>query len=485
MWFEVDKEGLAKLCARRGKVFVIHELLQNCWDLDGAGTTKVTFQPVTGRPLATLTVEDDDPNGFADLAHAYTLFAESAKKSNPNKRGRFNLGEKLVLSLCEEATITSTKGGLRFDRDGRHTLRRRREAGSLIECTIRMTRDEYDEALRLATLVLPPADSRTYLNGERIAVRTPIGVACSVALPTEVMNEDGSLRRAVRETDVRVHRPLPGETPHLFEMGIPVMELPEDDFHISVEQKIPLGLERDAVTPAYLSRLRAYVLGVTHKLLEPHRASATWVNDALGDAAVDPRSVRAVIDKRFGDKAVISDPSDLEGTNMAVAQGYTVVAGGTFPKPVGGGTARPRPLLPAGQVTPSPRPFSPDGEPLSLIPPAEWTPDMLTFADLTNIIAGRCADIDTVTVMFTHDRNWRFNAAYGRDSDRVGHMYVNAGRLGSAFFGPPCRQEQLRLILHELAHHAGHHLEAAYHEALCQMGAALAILARDRPGLFR
>ena len=75
MWFEVDKEGLAKLCARRGKVFVIHELLQNCWDLDGAGTTKVTFQPVTGRPLATLTVEDDDPNGFADLAHAYTLFA--------------------------------------------------------------------------------------------------------------------------------------------------------------------------------------------------------------------------------------------------------------------------------------------------------------------------------------------------------------------------------------------------------------------------
>ena len=211
MWFEVDKDGLAKLCARRGKVFVIHELLQNCWDLDGAGTTKVTFEPIPGKALARLVVEDDDPDGFSDLTHAYTLFAESAKKTDTRKRGRFNLGEKLVLALCEDATIISTKGGLRFDRSGRHTLRRRREAGSLIECTIRMTREEYDEALRQAVMVLPPSGTVTLLNGVPLMPRTPDGAADNVPLPTEISGPDGSLRRTVRSTEVRAYRPLPGE----------------------------------------------------------------------------------------------------------------------------------------------------------------------------------------------------------------------------------------------------------------------------------
>jgi 3-(3-hydroxy-phenyl)propionate hydroxylase len=33
---------------------------------------------------------------LSDLTHAFTLFAESAKKGDAEKRGRFNLGEKLV-----------------------------------------------------------------------------------------------------------------------------------------------------------------------------------------------------------------------------------------------------------------------------------------------------------------------------------------------------------------------------------------------------
>jgi hypothetical protein len=48
------------------------------------------------------------------LSHAFRLFAESAKITNPEQRGRFNLGEKLVLALCDEITIRKTKGGLRL-----------------------------------------------------------------------------------------------------------------------------------------------------------------------------------------------------------------------------------------------------------------------------------------------------------------------------------------------------------------------------------
>ena len=64
--------------------------------LDEAGVTQiaVTLALVPGRPLADLTVEDDSPEGFHDLTHAYTLFAEAYKRGNPEQRGQFNLGRK-------------------------------------------------------------------------------------------------------------------------------------------------------------------------------------------------------------------------------------------------------------------------------------------------------------------------------------------------------------------------------------------------------
>ena len=73
-WFDVDKTGLAKLMAGRPKEFLVYELVQNAWD-QNVTEVNVTVEPVPGQPLATVTVTDDDPNGFADLHDAYTLFA--------------------------------------------------------------------------------------------------------------------------------------------------------------------------------------------------------------------------------------------------------------------------------------------------------------------------------------------------------------------------------------------------------------------------
>src|ERR1051325_3842621 len=140
-WFAVDKQGLAKILERKGKEFALLELIQNAWD--EPGVSKVTASlDYRGRNRALLVVEDDAPEGFKDLSHAFTLFAESGKKSNPEQRGRFNLGEKLVLALCDEVTIQTTQGGLRFEGKHRHALRAKRTVGSRIECLIRMTEDE-------------------------------------------------------------------------------------------------------------------------------------------------------------------------------------------------------------------------------------------------------------------------------------------------------------------------------------------------------
>src|ERR1035441_6537445 len=114
MWFDVDKVGLGKLLERKGKKFVLFELIQNAWD-QNVSRVDVTLTKEPGSRYATICVEDDDPDGFKDLSHAWTLFAESDKKADAQKRGRFNLGEKLVLAVCVEAEIISTSGGVRFD----------------------------------------------------------------------------------------------------------------------------------------------------------------------------------------------------------------------------------------------------------------------------------------------------------------------------------------------------------------------------------
>src|SRR6266436_4963409 len=159
-WFEVDKQGLAKILERKGKAFVLFELIQNAWD--EARVTKVSAAlEYKGRNKALLSVEDDAPEGFKDLSHAFTLFAESTKKTNPEQRGRFNLGEKLVLALCDEVTIQTTQGGLRFEGKHRHALRAKRTVGSRIECLIRMTEEDCRHVECEVGKLIPPKSLTT------------------------------------------------------------------------------------------------------------------------------------------------------------------------------------------------------------------------------------------------------------------------------------------------------------------------------------
>src|SRR6202789_2367208 len=96
-WFDVSREGLGKQAEEHSRGRLIGELIQNALDEAGVTQIAVALAPVPGRPLADLTVEDDSPEGFRDLSHAWTLFAESYKRGNPEQRGQYNFGEKLVL----------------------------------------------------------------------------------------------------------------------------------------------------------------------------------------------------------------------------------------------------------------------------------------------------------------------------------------------------------------------------------------------------
>jgi hypothetical protein len=200
-WFDVDKAGLGRQAEEQSKGRLIGELIQN--GLDEAGVTRIdiTLTPVPGRPLAALTVADDGPEGFRDLTHAYTLFADSYKRGNPEQRGQYNLGEKMVLAVCESASISTTKGTVVFDREeGRiDKPRQKRERGSVFQGRIKMTREEYPQVCDYLRSLLLPENVVVTFNGDRLLPRKPLRTV-EASLETPVADDNGVMRLRVRKS---------------------------------------------------------------------------------------------------------------------------------------------------------------------------------------------------------------------------------------------------------------------------------------------
>jgi hypothetical protein len=474
-WFEVDRAGLAKLLERRGKEFALFELISNAWDTN-ADQIRVEFTPLAGVPKARLVVTDNDPNGFTDLSHAFTLFAESEKKTKSEKRGRFNLGEKLVLAICDEAVIESTQGGVIFDHKGRHALKKKRESGSSVQMTLRMTRAEYDVALAAIRTLIPPGGTATWLNGEGIPMRKPLA-EFEATLPTESADADGNLKRTTRKTTVRVYEPFPGETAALYELGIPVVET-NDKWHVDVQQKVPLNMDRDNVPPSFLRDVRTLVVNALHEKLTKEDANAPWVREATSDSDCAPEATETVMTLRFGAQRVAFDPSDPEANSLAVSKGYTVVHGGMMNATEWSNAKKASSILPAGQVTPSPKPYSDGGDPLKLVPEEKWTPGVKRVVRYSEELAFKIMN-RSISVRIASDITWPFAATYG-----AGQLTFNLGRLGHAFFDGGLRAVD-ELLIHEFGHeYSDNHLDEKYHDALCRLGSKLADLARNDPGFF-
>ncbi len=477
-WFTVDKEGLAKLLARKGKEFVLYELLQNAWDT-GAKSVEVSLRPIEGKPQAQLVVTDDDPDGFRDLAHAWTLFAESEKKADPEKRGRFNLGEKLVLALCHEATIMTTTGNVVFAPDGKRMVgRTKRDQGSEFSAVIRMTREELAEASKAIQRLIPPVGVETVFNGAALPTRV-CADRFQTHLSTEIANEEGYLKKVARETWIEMYEPLEGETPSLYEMGIPVVET-GDKWHYNIMQKVPLNSDRDNVTPGWLQYLRMLVLNQTHAKISKDDATQKWVRDASADLDVTPEALETVMTHRFTKKRVIADPTDPEGTKRAMSEGYTVVSGGSLSREEWQNVKRDGTMLPAGQVTPSPKIHeSPDGKD-DEVPFEKWTDGMKRISSWAAALGRVLLEMD-ISVRIVNRFTANHGAWYG-----PGHLTLNLARLGHAWFNEGPREEVDRLIIHEFGHHfSSDHLSHAYHDALCKLGAKLTSFALEDPEFFK
>lgn len=503
-WFDVDKEGLAKLLEGRGKIALIHELIQNSWDTD-TKTVVVKLDPLKSKPLARLEVIDDDPNGFADLTHAYTLFAESNKKGDVTKRGRFNLGEKLVLALCEEASIASTKGTVSFYPGGeRRSVKQKTNKGSVFSALIRMTRAELAEIEERIFDLIPPPGIITIFNGKELEAPKPV-TEIEATLPTVIGDEGGVLRRSRRKTKITIYD-KPGDG-CIYEMGIPVVET-GDSFHVDVHQKVPLNMDRDNVTPAYLRELRAAVLNATSGKLLDDEACEAWVTDAMQHPDVSDEAVKDVVTSRFGEGAVVYDPSDREANHKATAADRTVVHGGSLPKGAWENVRRAEALPSAGKVFPTKKGSVPST-------PVEPNPDMKRVANFAKSLFAKIVDPNVplrvnflsapdANVLADFGRDGLFNVTVtvgdvlagwnieARDIDEghvdSAHLRFNVAHLGEEWFRVLSEDGVARvadLLVHEFAHfYESNHLSDRYHEATTKLAGKIAALSLTEPGFF-
>lgn len=478
-WFDVNKEGLAKLLDRTGRHRVVAELVANAFD--APGVTRVDVELTQwGHGKARIKVTDDSPEGFQDLSHAWTLFAESNRKGDAEKRGRFNLGEKLALAVCEQAAIATTTGTVIFNNAGRTVHEDdKRESGSEFAAKLVLTPEQVEAAEGLIEMILPPDGVTLVLNGE--AVDPPRCVKeFNAYLPTEYADEFGVVHRTSRTGEVKLYG---AGKPWLYELGIPVMPLDAGDpWHVDVGQKIPLGMDRESVGASFVRDVRGRVLEEMVDLMTPDEARGQWVDDALDSWTSTPETAGKVVNLRFP-KPVVGNPMDPESARRAVAAGMTVVPSNAFSRAVWE-KVRKSELVPVSTTLfPTTEPYSSDpaATPVEVVPPVAYTDEQQKVVGCIERIGAELVG-GPIVVRIVKGKGLPWDACYGGR-----RLDLNLSKLKMSWFTQACYLGQVEmhaLVIHELAHEwERNHLDDGYYHKLCELGGKLVALALVNPKL--
>ena len=170
--FAVSESGMRELNSNREPWDLVKELIQNAWDeAPFASECRVTVEPQPNSNSTVITVEDDGP-GFSDIADAYTLMGHTSKRLHPTKRGRFNIGEKDVISVAIEAEVETVGQTVSFPPAGsRKITTNLRDRGTVVKVLMPWDEQQSNELVAMLRRFMPPANCRLFVNDLQVPPR--------------------------------------------------------------------------------------------------------------------------------------------------------------------------------------------------------------------------------------------------------------------------------------------------------------------------
>ena len=473
--FAVSESGMRELNSSREPWDLVKELIQNAWDeAPFASECRVTVEPQLEGSATMVTVQDDGP-GFSDIADAYTLMGHTAKRSQPTKRGRFNIGEKDVISVAIKAKVETVGRTVTFPSAGpRKVDTNLRAKGTVIEVLMPWNELQSDDLIAKLRCFRPPANYCLFVNGLEVPLR-PAKAISSVALPTVTQNGPREpMRTTQRRTDIHfIELASPSGERWLYEMGIPVQPI-SCPWDIDIMQKIPMSQQRNAVSETYLNRIYAETLNATHGMLEKDEFGSEWVKRAVDHSHIKSEAVRATVKGRYGSSKAVFATLDQDANRRASDNGYGLINPGGLSKGEIKAFREHAGVKESDVVFPTPPPPREDYGP-------EPGSNEERFAEWVTEIAGQC-NLSATVRFFNEPQNDR--RADCSVSTATPTLRFNTAHLDEKFFQPPYETlPHWDLVLHELGHalseRSGH--GEAWGEGVSKAGAFIAVhMIRDK-----
>ena len=442
-WFEVDQEGLKDLNAGREPWKLIKELVQNSWDeAPFASECRITTQLSEDRANTEITVEDNG-GGFADIRDSYTLMRNTPKRNDPTKRGRFNQGEKDVISVAKEATIETNGTTVRFAPDDTRSQEKNdRDRGTLVKITMPWNEAQRTRLVTQLKTLRPPIGYQTIIDGEAVVAKPPEAVR-QAQVDTQIQDQDGSLKGTKRNARIEITEPhdTRGKS-RIYEMGIPIQEI-DCPWDVDVMIKVPLDRERDNVKPTYLKKIYAEVLNAVHYITKDEDFRELWVKQAIEHGDISREAVRATMKGRYQAERAVFKVMDRDACQRAETAGYKIGDKGSLsPKEVKAFEQHCG-MVNADVLFPTPP------QPQNDYEADAGTPAAL-FAEWATKIAEWCG-IGATVRFFDEPHNLRTADCQASTTNPV--LRFNEGKLSQEFLREPYgRPEQYNLLIHELGH---------------------------------
>ena len=320
--FSVSAEGMKQLHEGRTPASLVKELIQNVFDEDST-ICRVKVKHLS-RNRVQVSVEDDAA-GFRNIDDAYTLMGETAKRADPEKRGRFNLGEKEFMSVAVFGVIHTVGWMVDFPPEGgRAVTRNDRKQGTLVEAMMPWTKADAERLIERLMMFRPPTECKYTVNDMLVERRDALKVH-EATLATLIQGAAGeAMRPTRRKTEMHITEVSDTEGKGwIYELGIPIQPI-DVPYDVDIQQKVPLPPNRDTVSETYLQDIYAEVLNAMHKEMIGDEFAETWVRTAVEDDRITEDAAKATVTKRYGDKVVIWSP-DRAANIEAIDNGFEVL----------------------------------------------------------------------------------------------------------------------------------------------------------------